>query len=140
MIEGRCLCGQVKYEISGDVGPIDFCHCSFCRRASGSAFASNATIMSASFELISGEAVLSEYESTPGKFRSFCSNCGSPIYARVAAMPEVLRIRAGTLSSDPISRPSGHFDVESKAPWFTVADDLPQFDEDGRDARPVKSD
>jgi hypothetical protein len=127
MLEGRCLCGQIQYEIDGDVGPIDFCHCSYCRRASGSAFASNATILRASFKLRAGAAVLREYESTPGKLRSFCSNCGSPIYARMLAAPELLRIRAGTLTSDPVARPSGHFDVGSKAPWFTITDTLPQF-------------
>ena len=126
MLHGRCLCGKIVYEIDGEVGPIDLCHCSFCRRASGSAFASNATISAASFKLRSGKSLLREYESTPGKLRSFCSNCGSPIYARVPALPDILRIRVGTLTSDPVSRPSGHFDVDSKAPWFSITDDLPQ--------------
>ena len=126
MLVGRCLCGGIEYEIDGKVGAIDFCHCSYCRRASGSAFASNATISRASFRLRLGDALLREYESTPAKFRSFCSACGSPIYARHSAAPEILRIRVGTLSSDPISRPRGHFDVESKAAWFSIADDLPQ--------------
>src|SRR5262245_27363787 len=102
MLDGRCLCGQVQFEIDGEMGPIDYCHCSYCRRASGSAFAANATILSASFKLRSGAGLLKEFESTPGKFRSFCSNCGSPIYARLAAMPEFLRIRVGTLSADPM--------------------------------------
>ena len=126
MLLGRCLCGQIEYEIDGDVGPIELCHCSYCRRASGSAFASNATITAASFKLRSGESLLREYESTPGKLRSFCSNCGSPIYARVPALHDILRLRVGTLTSDPTSRPSGHFDVASKAPWFSITDDLPQ--------------
>ena len=136
---GRCLCGQIEYQIDGEVGPIEYCHCSYCRRASGSAFAANATILSASFTLRSGKGMLREFESTPGKLRSFCSNCGSPIYARRSGAPDFLRIRVGTLSSDPISRPSGHFDVESKAPWFTIADELPQFDEHGREVGVVES-
>jgi len=127
MLEGRCLCGQITYEIDGEVGPIDLCHCSYCRRASGSAFAANASIAAAAFTLRSGAAVLKEYESTPGKFRSFCSNCGSPIYARMPAAPDLLRIRMGTLTGDPLSRPRGHFDVGSKAPWFTITDDLPHI-------------
>ena len=126
MFEGRCLCGGIEYEIDGEVGPIDLCHCSYCRRASGSAFASNATISIDSFRIRSGGALLEEYESTPDKLRSFCSRCGSPIYARHRLAPKILRIRVGTMLSDPISRPSGHFDVDSKAPWFTIADDLPQ--------------
>ena len=77
MLVGRCLCGGIEYEIDGKVGAIDFCHCSYCRRASGSAFASNATISRASFRLRSGDALLREYESTPAKFRSFCSDQGA---------------------------------------------------------------
>ncbi len=126
MIPGRCLCGAIRYQIHGEVGPIDLCHCSFCRRASGSAFASNATIARKDFEMVAGKDVLKEYESSPGKFRSFCSDCGSPIFARHVASPDTLRIRCGTLDADPGSRPLGHYDVASKAPWFSIADDLPQ--------------
>lgn len=126
MIPGRCLCGAIAYEIHGAVGEIDLCHCTACRRASGSAFASNASIRKDAFALIRGAEVLREYESTPGKFRSFCSVCGSPIYARHVEAPEWLRIRCGTLSADPGSRPTGHYDVASMAPWYTITDALPQ--------------
>jgi len=124
--EGRCLCGAIRYRITGTVGPIGLCHCTYCRRASGSAFASNATIARGDFELMTGADVLREYESTPGKHRSFCSRCGSPIYARHERAREALRIRVGTLDGDPGARPSNHYDVASKAPWYTIADDLPQ--------------
>jgi len=126
MLEGRCLCGGIAYTIDGAVGPIDLCHCSFCRRASGSAFASNATIRRDDFAFVTGEELLREYESSPEKLRSFCSRCGSPIYARQRAAPQILRIRLGTLTSDPGSRPGGHYDVASKADWYTITDDLPQ--------------
>lgn len=134
MLEGRCLCGGIEYQIDGEVGPIGLCHCSYCRRASGSAFAANATISRESFAIRSGEELLAEYESTPKKFRSFCTKCGSPIYARHEAAPQILRIRCGTLTSDPGSRPSGHYDVESSAPWYPIGDDLPRFDASGRPA------
>ena len=126
MIRGRCLCGSVQYEIRGEVGPIDLCHCSYCRRASGSAFASNASIHRADFSLNSGEELIREYEASPGKFRSFCGRCGSPLYARHVKAPDWLRIRCGTLTDDPGSRPQGHYDVASKAPWYAIEDDLPQ--------------
>lgn len=135
MLHGRCLCGQIEYEIDGQVGPIDYCHCSYCRRASGSAFASNASILASTFRFRRGESLLEEYESSPGKFRCFCSNCGSPIYARVEGAPALLRIRMGTMDSTPNTTPSGHYDVESKAPWYSIADDLPQFDAQGYPAR-----
>ena len=126
MHEGRCLCGGIRYTIDGPIGDIDLCHCSYCRRASGSAFASNATIARADFSFVAGSDLLREYEASPKKHRSFCSRCGSPIYARHEAAPEVLRIRLGTVDGDPGSRPTGHYDVASKAPWYTITDDLPQ--------------
>lgn len=137
MLFGRCLCGQIEYEIDGAVGLIDYCHCSYCRRASGAAFATNASIMANTFRFRSGQSLLKEYESSPGKLRCFCSNCGSPIYARVTGAPALLRIRMGTMTSDPETNPSGHYDVESKAPWYAIGEDgLPRFDAQGYPARP----
>lgn len=130
MHHGRCLCGQIEYEIDGDIGTIAYCHCSFCRRTSGSAFASNATILADTFR--SGASLLEEYEASPGKFRGFCSNCGSPIHARHVGAPALLRLRMGTLATDPQTTVSGHYDVESKATCHVIGDDgLPKFDATG---------
>lgn len=126
MLQGRCLCGGIVYQVDGEFSAIDLCHCSYCRRSSGSAFQSNATVQVAEFRFLSGEDLLREYESSPGKFRCFCSACGSPIYARLPKFPTILRLRMGTLDGDPGSRPQGHYDVASKAPWYTIDGDLPQ--------------
>jgi hypothetical protein len=129
-ITGHCLCGAVQLEIDGRLGPAIYCHCSQCRRASGSAFAANASVRARYLQFRSGRDAIREYESTPGKFRAFCSRCGSPIYSRLAADPESFRIRLGTLDGDPGRRPLSHFWVGSKAVWHTIADDLPQFEGD----------
>jgi hypothetical protein len=126
MIRGRCLCGRVQFEIDGRLGPAIFCHCSQCRRASGSAFAVNAPVRARYLSFRAGRDVITEYESTPGKFRAFCSGCGSPIYSRLASDPETFRIRMGTLDDDPGRRPFAHFWVGSKAAWFEITDGLPQ--------------
>lgn len=131
MLHGGCLCGRVSYEIDGAIAPIDYCHCSQCRRASGSAFAANATVASAAFRLTSGAELLREFESSPGKLRVFCSVCGSTLYAHYPAVPTELRLRVGTLSSDPVARASGHYHVASRAPWFTITDELPRYEGDG---------
>jgi hypothetical protein len=70
---------------------------------------------------------VSEYESSPGKFRAFCRRCGSPIYSRRDAEPELRRIRLGTLDSDPERRPLAHVWVGSMAPWDSIEDSLPQY-------------
>jgi hypothetical protein len=85
MWTGRCLCEGVRYEVTGKLAPIGFCHCKQCQRASGSAFSCNTTVAKSDFRLVSGAELLREFESSPGRFRVFCSRCGSPVYKRVAA-------------------------------------------------------
>ena len=126
-ITGRCLCAAVRFEIDGRLGPAIYCHCSQCRRASGSAFATNASVRARYLRFTSGRDVIREYESTPGKFRAFCSRCGSPVYSRLASDPESFRIRLGTLDGDPGRRPLWHFWVGSKAVWHAITDALPQY-------------
>jgi hypothetical protein len=133
MIDGGCLCGGVRFRISGKLGPAGYCHCKQCQRASGSAFAANAPVRAKYFAFVAGEDLVREYESSPGKFRAFCSRCGSPVYSRRTTEPERRRIRLGTLDGDPERRPAGHVWVSAKAPWHAITDSLPQFPE-GLDA------
>jgi hypothetical protein len=128
MLTGRCLCGGVRYEVTGSLGPVALCHCSMCRRASGTAFASNASVQGDDFHLRAGAELVQTYESSPGKLRHFCRVCGSPLWATDPKMPGYVRIRLGTLEDDPGVRPAFHFAVESKAPWFEITDDLPRME------------
>jgi hypothetical protein len=128
MYQGSCLCGAVRYEIRGELGDFGYCHCTTCRKASGSAHAANAPVERANFQLTSGDT-LKEFESSPGKKRSFCGRCGSPIYAYLSATPELLRVRLGSLDTPFAKQPRAHTWVSDKAPWEPIADDLPQFPE-----------
>ncbi|HEX3141648.1 MAG TPA: GFA family protein, partial [Rhizobacter sp.] len=110
-----CLCGGVKFRITGKLAPIQVCHCSQCRRAQGTPFATNVPVVRSAFQLDSGAELLSEYESSPGKRRAFCSRCGSPIYSRRDEMPDTLRIRAGLIHEALPVRPVAHFCTASKA-------------------------
>ena len=128
MLTGSCLCQGVRYEVAGTLGPVALCHCSMCRKASGSAFASNASVAADDFHLRTGADLVQAYESSPGKFRHFCRACGSPLYAIDPQMPGWVRLRLGSLDGDPGARPAFHFAVESKAPWFDITDDLPRIE------------
>jgi hypothetical protein len=127
MITGGCLCGSVRYAVDGQLGPAIFCHCEQCRRASGTAFATNAPARARRLRFTAGRDAIREYESSPGKFRAFCSRCGSPVYSRLASDPETFRLRLGTLDGDPGRRPLAHFFVGSKAVWHEITDALPRF-------------
>ena len=126
MLKGSCLCDGVKYEIDSELAAVTNCHCSLCRKMSGSAFASGATIPTSSFRLVTGQELLKEWESSPGYHRVFCGRCGSPILKRKAKDPDSLRLRVGTLDGDPGVKMSKHIHVDSKAPWVEIKDGLPQ--------------
>jgi len=129
MITGSCLCGEVRLRVTGKLGPAGFCHCSQCRKANGSAFAANAPVRAKYLEIASsGRERIREFESSPGKFRAFCSRCGSPLYSRRTSEPEILRLRLGTLDGDPGRRPAAHVWAGSKATWHEITDSLPRFE------------
>ena len=126
MLHGGCLCGTIRYELDGELGPIVCCHCSMCRKAQGSAFATNAPVEAARFRITQGEELLRAYASSPGKWRCFCSRCGSPIFSKRENDPGVLRLRIGTLDEAIAARPTAHIHVASKAGWYDILDGLPQ--------------
>lgn len=128
MHQGSCMCGAVRYEIRGELGDFGCCHCNTCRKASGSAFGANAPVDRGDFILSSGQEALREYESSPGKLRVFCSQCGSPIYAYLRGTPDILRIRLGALDTPFTKRVKAHTFVGEKAPWETIPTDAPHFE------------
>ena len=128
MHEGSCLCGQIRYEIQGELSDFGNCHCRSCRKASGSAHGANAVLERANFKLSDPQGFLREFESSPGKFRAFCTNCGSPIYAYLVKSRSLIRIRLGTLDSTFTKHAKAHTFVSDKASWERIGDDIPQFE------------
>ena len=128
MYTGGCLCGAVRFEIGSGIRNIVYCHCSRCRKAQGSAFASNGIVAADEFKIVQGEANLTGYESSPGQTKYFCKTCGSPIVSRNTARPDQVRVRLGTIESDIAERPMAHIFVGSKANWEDICGELPQFD------------
>ncbi len=127
MLTGSCLCGAARYEAHEVIGPYVYCHCRSCRKANGTAFAANIAVPVAAFRLVSGTAQLRSYESTPGKLRYFCGQCGSPIYTAVGEAPKMYRIRLGTLDDAFAERPAAHIFVGEKAPWHAIEDGAPEY-------------
>jgi hypothetical protein len=78
------------------------------------------------FRWISGEQLMTFYESSPGNHRGFCSVCGSSILSKFDADRSSISLPLGALDDDPGIRPSMHVYVDSKAPWFAITDDSPQ--------------
>jgi len=126
LYKGSCLCGKVSYEITGAIDDIICCHCSLCRKAQGSAYATNGNVNVADFRFISGEDALTGYESAPGQVKYFCQYCGSPIISKKDASPDKVRVRVGTITSDIDERPTAHIFVDSKANWDVINATLEQ--------------
>ena len=137
MLEGGCLCGSVRYRIDGKIGPIVFCHCKECQRASGSAYAANAGVRERYFSLTAGKEKMVEFESAPGKFRAFCGSCGSPLYSRRPAADGDYRLRIGTLDSDPGRKPAIHIWTSDMEAWQTIDDALPQYPREFTEEQPA---
>ena len=129
MHKGSCLCNSIRYQIDGELSEFGYCHCQSCRKASGSAYGANIGVNRQDFLLRDPDGFLREYESSPGKLRAFCGNCGSPLYAYLRSTPDVVRIRLGTLNTDLGKTAKAHTFVIDKADWDVIDDALPQFDE-----------
>ena len=126
-VRGSCLCAAVAYEATGESLRAWNCHCSRCRKARGAAHASNLFMPLAGFRFTRGEERLASYK-VPEALRFtqvFCRTCGSPM-PRVDPDRGIAVVPMGSLDGDPGVRPSRHIFAASKAPWFELADDLPQ--------------
>ncbi len=137
--KGRCLCGQIQYEV--DVFPEDIahCHCSMCRKFHGAAFAALASVNATDFRWIQGEASLQNYLADNGTVRQFCRNCGSSMtFASKNSDGSIIEIALGTLETPLVNpRPNAHIFTSTKVSWYDPQDDLPQFKE-GRDSQRIK--
>lgn len=128
MLTGSCLCGAVAYEVDAPPGPIVHCHCRTCRKAHGAAFSSVMAVPRAAFRWLRGEADLGEFESSPGKFRRFCRNCGSQVFAERPARSQVL-LRLGCLDTPVTMRAEGHIWRSDAASWYDPKQILPEASE-----------
>src|SRR5882672_11159161 len=131
---GSCLCGEVAYEIEGPLEHAHHCHCTYCRKAHGTPYATGA--MTRERRWLRGERSIARYESSPGFHRWFCARCGSPVPGD--PFRSWTFVPFGTLDGDPEVRPAFHMFVASKAPWWEIRDGLPAHDAfaPGIDAQP----
>jgi hypothetical protein len=111
------------------MGPIIYCHCTRCRKSSGSAFVTSTEIKRSSFRITQGQEFIKKFENPGAVDRFFCSECGSQLYSQREATPDVMRIRLGTIDTAFNERVSAHIFVGSKAQWSEIADDAPQYEE-----------
>ncbi len=123
---GSCLCGGIRYQVTGELGPLVFCHCRDCRKAQGASFAANSPVEAAHFALLQGQDLLSVYYATPHKGRYFCRRCAAPIYSRIDG-EKTLRLRCGTLDEWDHLVPAFHIFTATRPDWDVITDSLPCY-------------
>ena len=124
---GRCYCGIVQYELEGELGALVNCNCQYCRRAHGAAFATVSLVQSAHFRFTSGEEAVRQYRNPEG-FRYFCGQCGGWLFNRPMSTAKFFSLVVASLDEEPDQGPVMHINVESKASWYDILDDLPQHE------------
>jgi hypothetical protein len=127
MLAGSCRCGAVRYAVADAFVYAANCHCSGCRAATGSAFKAFAGIEREKLEITEGlddVALIGERDANDTR----CATCGSFLFS-VVRDGKFVHVAMGSLVDAPSIRPTEHIFVGSKAPWFEITDDLPQFDE-----------
>jgi len=126
VLTGSCLCGGVRYEVTGPFLRAGHCHCSRCRKHSGAAVCTQGRVLQEHFRLVRGDDLLRSFTEPGHASKIFCSVCGSSLFGgNWPGGPEV-SIRLGTLDGEPGIRPQCHTFVDSRAEWDEITDDLPQ--------------
>ncbi len=126
-LEGKCLCGAVRYAVPDEFVYAANCHCSNCRRATGSAFKPFAGIARDKLSIEKGEDNLLLFGDESAAHDVHCKTCGSLLFS-VVRNGAYGHVAMGTLVDDPSIRPTAHIFVGSKARWFTISDGLPQYE------------
>ena len=138
-VRGSCLCGTVRFEVDPPFIRANHCHCSRCRKHSGTAVCTQTRVWKEQFRLLSGEEEIAVYGKGEGAVKAFCRSCGSSLFGGAWPDGKQVSIRMGAFDDDPGIRPEFHSYVDSRAPWDEIADDLPQYPDAWiRDATPPR--
>ena len=126
-LEGGCLCGAVRYRTDAEPFNAGYCHCSMCRKSSGAPVIAAASVPTASFELLQGEAALKRYRSSEQVHRLFCGTCGGQLFFDVIDEPDTIDIWLGSLDEPDRVVPGYHIYDGDRVRWLHIADDLPRY-------------
>ena len=127
-MRGKCLCGAIEFELDGDIPNLYQCHCSLCRKVTGSAANAAFRIAADQFKWISGSDQIGEFITASGFKSHFCSTCGSPA-PNLTGNDSVYWIPVGLLEASDQLELVAHLYVESRASWDVIADAGEHFDE-----------
>ena len=114
---GRCLCGGIRFEVDADTDRLRFCHCTSCKKLSGSGGTANVRVRSDDIRILEGRDLLTTYQPSEGSAKTFCSRCGSNMFGGGWPDSELCSVRFTTFDEQPKPSETQHVFVESVAPW-----------------------
>lgn len=122
---GNCLCGDITYEIDGDIMATAVCHCQHCQRQSGGAFSTNVIVAPDQLR-VTGDVSIYEDRGRTGDavyvLRKFCGNCGSPIVSDLVGNPAIVAVKAGTMNDTSDLQPAIQVHCNDKQAWVDLGD------------------
>ena len=130
LLTGGCLCGGVRYELTGSLVSAAYCHCTRCQRRTGTASSAQARVERGGLRITQGAELVREWAPEQGWPKCFCSVCGGALWSRSPEDPELRSVRLGTFDGDPGIRPGHRQYVAYAAVWEPIPDDgLPRYAE-----------
>ncbi|MDH3690775.1 MAG: GFA family protein [Gammaproteobacteria bacterium] len=133
--EGGCLCGDVRFQVTGDPLWIAHCHCDSCRRNTAAVMATFMGVRQNQFIYVKGEPA--QYHSSPGVTRSFCNRCGTPLTYEADHYKDEVHVNIGSLDSPQDFAPQKHVWVDQQLPWLRVDEHLPRYAATARKSSPI---
>ena len=129
-MQGSCLCGAVRFEVTGPFDGVVHCHCTSCKKLSGGGGTTSGRVATDAIRVLEGEELLRTFQPADGKAKTFCSVCGSNLFGAGWPEAEASAVRLAALDSGLDQLPQAHIFVRSIAEWETLPEDgLPRFDE-----------
>ena len=125
--DGGCLCGRIRYRVTGDPRTPSHCHCELCRKSSGAPFVSWASFRAQGFSFVQGWPV--RFDSSPVAFRQFCGHCGTQLAFQFHATPDSIDVTLASMDDPGAIEPADHIWTKRRIAWIKLSDGLPRFAE-----------
>jgi hypothetical protein len=126
-VEGSCLCGAVRFEVSPPSLFCAHCHCAMCRRSHGAAYVTWFAVPFSQFEVTQGKGELRRRDSSDHGARSFCGRCGSSLFCESTKHPESIDIVLANMEGAIDKAPEAHVYYSDRASWVEIDDELPKL-------------
>lgn len=126
-LRGKCFCGRIQFEITETEVTCSHCHCESCRRAHSAPFVTWTSFHKDQLLFSQGKDLLKKYQSSENVSRSFCENCGTPLFYESLDENGIIYAPTASFVDLPNLLPNRHVSFEEKVPWLDITDSLPKY-------------